>query len=58
MKKNAPNFGAFSGSDATAKAIASMVGVGKTTVRNAAKFTEALEAVEQVSPKATSKTLS
>ena len=50
--EKAPKLGAFSGHDATAKAIASMVGVGKTTVRNAAKFTEAVEALKQVSPKA------
>ena len=46
-------FAPFSGSHATAKGLASSIGVGERTVRYAAKFTEALEALEQVSLKAT-----
>lgn len=41
-----------SGSDATAKAIAKQVGVGATTVWRAEKFTDAVEALQQVSPEA------
>jgi len=50
--ENAENFSAFSGSSATARAVAEQVGVNEKTVRNAAKFTEAVEALQQVSPKA------
>ena len=46
------NFASRLGSDATARAIAAQIGVGERTVRNAAKFTEAVEALQQVSPKA------
>ena len=42
----------FSGHAATAKTVASQIGVGEKTVRRAAKFTEAVEALEQVSPEA------
>ena len=45
-------FATFSGHAATAKTIAAQIGVGERTVRNAAKFTEAVEALQQVSPKA------
>jgi len=38
-------FATFSGHAATAKTIAAQIGVGERTVRNAAKFTEAVEAL-------------
>jgi hypothetical protein len=41
-----PNFGTRLGSAATARAIAEQVGVGKTTVRNAEKFADAVEALQ------------
>ena len=50
--KKEEKFSSFSGSDATARAVAEQVGVNEKTVRNAAKFTEAVEALQQVSPKA------
>jgi Transcriptional activator, adenine-specific DNA methyltransferase len=50
--ENGENFAPFSGSHATARAVAEQVGVNEKTVRNAAKFTEAVEALQQVSPKA------
>ncbi len=39
----------FSGHAATAKSIAAQLGVSEKTVRNAEKFAEALEALEEVS---------
>jgi len=40
------------GGNVTAEIIAKQVGVGQATVRRAEKFTEAVEALQQVSPKA------
>ena len=45
-------FTTLSGSAATAKTVAAQIGVSEKTVRNAAKFTEAVEALQQVSPEA------
>jgi hypothetical protein len=53
----APNFGARSGKDATARAIAEQVGVGKTTVRNAEKFADAVETLQEISPQAAERVL-
>jgi DNA-directed RNA polymerase specialized sigma subunit len=40
------------GSDATARAVAKATGVSEKTVRNAGKFADAVEALQQVSPEA------
>jgi predicted HAD superfamily Cof-like phosphohydrolase len=45
------------GSHATAKAIAEQVGVGQATIRRAEKFTDAVEALQQVSPQAAERVL-
>jgi hypothetical protein len=47
----------FSGSHATARAIAEQVGVGQATVRRAEKFADAVEALQGVSPKAAERVL-
>jgi hypothetical protein len=52
-----PNFGTRLGSAATARAIAEQVGVGKTTVRNAEKFADAVEALQEISPQAAERVL-
>lgn|GEM_PF-4051557 len=49
-RNNVVNFTTFSGSAATAKAVASEFGVGEKTVRRAADFARAVEAIEQRSP--------
>ncbi|MBC7219066.1 MAG: hypothetical protein H5T49_02885 [Hadesarchaea archaeon] len=46
-----------SGSAATAKAIAKSTGIGEKTVRRAAAFAKALDAVKQISPKAAERIL-
>jgi hypothetical protein len=45
------------GSAATAKAIAEQVGVNEKTVRRAEKFTDAVEALQEVSPQAAERVL-
>jgi 16S rRNA G966 N2-methylase RsmD len=45
------------GSHATAKAIAEQVGVGQATIRRAEKFTDAVEALQEVSPQAAERVL-
>jgi hypothetical protein len=52
-----PNFGTRLGSAATARAIAEQFGVGKTTVRNAEKFADAVEALQEISPQAAERVL-
>jgi len=47
----------LSGSAATAKAIAEQVGVNEKTVRRAEKFTDDVEALQQVSPQAAERVL-
>jgi hypothetical protein len=47
----------FSGSHATARAIAEQVGVGQATVRRAEKFADAVETLQQVSPQAAERVL-
>jgi hypothetical protein len=50
-------FSSFSGSNATAKAIAKQVGVNEKTIRNAEKFTDAVATLQQVSPQAAERVL-
>ena len=45
------------GSDATARAVAKATGVSEKTVRNAGKFAEAVEALQEVSPQAAERVL-
>ena len=47
----------FSGHAATARVIAEQVGVGEKTVRNAEKFADAVEALQEVSPQAAERVL-
>jgi hypothetical protein len=47
----------FSGSAATARAIAEQIGVNEKTVRRAEKFADAVETLQQVSPKAAERVL-
>jgi hypothetical protein len=47
----------LSGSAATAKAIAEQIGVSEKTVRNAEKFTEAVETLQEISPQAAERVL-
>jgi hypothetical protein len=54
---NGLNLSPFSGSHATAWAIAKQVGVGQATVRRAEKFTDAVEALQEVSPQAAERVL-
>jgi hypothetical protein len=51
------NLSTLSGSAATAKAIAEQVGVNEKTVRRAEKFTDAVEALQEVSPQAAERVL-
>jgi len=46
------NFTTFSGSAATARHVGGMFGVGEKTVRNAAEFAKAVDALAEVEPKA------
>jgi methylase of polypeptide subunit release factors len=46
------NFTTFSGSAATARHVGSMFGVGEKTVRNAAEFANAVDAIAEVAPEA------
>jgi hypothetical protein len=50
-------FSTLSGSATTAKAIAEQVGVSEKTVRNAEKFADAVEALQEVSPQAAERVL-
>jgi hypothetical protein len=50
-------FTTLSGSAATARAIAEQVGVGEKTVRNAEKFADAVEALQEISPQAVARVL-
>jgi N6-adenosine-specific RNA methylase IME4 len=45
------------GSNATARVIAEQVGVGQATIRRAEKFTDAVEALQEVSPQAAERVL-
>jgi len=51
-ENNGEKFSPFSGSHATAKAIASIAGVTEKTVRHAAEFAKAVDEVKEVSPEA------
>jgi len=51
------NFSTVKGSAATAKMIAAMFGVSERTVRNAAKFADAVEALQEISPQAAERVL-
>jgi hypothetical protein len=51
------NFTTRKGSAATAIALAEQLGVGEKTVRNAEKFTDAVEALQQISPQAAERVL-
>jgi len=51
-------FTSLRGSDATARAVAKATGVSEKTVRNAGKFAEAVEALQEVSPQAAERVLS
>jgi hypothetical protein len=51
------NLSTFSGSAATAKAIAAQVGVNEKTVRRAEKFADVVEALHEVSPQAAERVL-
>jgi len=48
-EENGENFTPFRGSHATARALAEQLGVSEKTVRNAEKFADAVEALQQVS---------
>jgi hypothetical protein len=50
-------FSPLSGPHATAEAIAAQIGVSYRTVQNAAKFTDAVETLQQVSPQAAERVL-
>jgi hypothetical protein len=54
---NGLNLSPFSGSHATARAIAEQVGVGQATVRRAEKFADAVEALQEISPQAAERVL-
>jgi hypothetical protein len=54
---NGLNLSPFSGSHATARAIAEQVGVGQATVRRAKKFADAVEALQEISPQAAERVL-
>jgi len=54
---NGVNLTPFSGSHATAKALAAQLGIGEKTVRRAAKFADAVEALQEISPQAAQKVL-
>jgi hypothetical protein len=51
------NLSTRGGSAATAIALAEQLGVGEKTVRNAEKFTDAVEALQQISPQAAKRVL-
>jgi len=55
--ENGENFTPFRGSHATAKAVAKQVGISEKTVRNAEKFAEAVEALQEISPQAAERVL-
>jgi len=50
--ENAVKFTAFSGRSATARQVGEIFGVGEKTVRNAAEFAKAVDALAEVEPKA------
>jgi hypothetical protein len=56
-EENGENFTPFRGSHATARALAEQLGVSEKTVRNAEKFTDAVETLQQVSPQAAERVL-
>jgi hypothetical protein len=56
-EENGENFTPFRGSHATARALAEQLGVSEKTVRNAEKFTDAMEALQEVSPQAVARVL-
>ena len=55
--ENGANFAPFSGSHATSRYIASLHGVGERTVRNAAEFAKAVDAVAELQPEAAERIL-
>jgi hypothetical protein len=56
-EENGENFTPFRGSHATARALAEQLGVSEKTVRNAEKFTDAVEALQKISPQAVARVL-
>jgi hypothetical protein len=50
-------FSTFSGSAATARAIAKQIGVSEKTVRNSEKFADAVETLQEISPQAAERVL-
>jgi N6-adenosine-specific RNA methylase IME4 len=54
---NGLNLSPFSGSHATARAIAEQAGVGQATVRRAEKFADAVETLQEISPQAAERVL-
>jgi hypothetical protein len=54
---NGLNLSPFSGSHATARAIAEQLGVGQATVRRAEKFADAVETLQEISPQAAERVL-
>jgi hypothetical protein len=56
-EENGENFTPFRGSHATARALAEQLGVSEKTVRNAEKFTDVVEALQEVSPQAAERVL-
>jgi len=56
-EENGVNFTPFSGSHATARAIAEQLGVSEKTVRNSEKFADAVETLQEISPQAAERVL-
>jgi hypothetical protein len=56
-EENGENFTPFRGSHATARALAEQLGVSEKTVRNAEKFADAVEALQEISPQAAERVL-
>ena len=56
-EENEVKFTSFSGSNATARAIAEQLGVSEKTVRNAEKFADAVGALQKISPQAAERVL-
>jgi N6-adenosine-specific RNA methylase IME4 len=56
-EENVDKLSTFSGSAATARAVAKQIGVNEKTVRRAEKFAEVVETLQQVSPQAAERVL-
>jgi hypothetical protein len=56
-EENVDKLSTFSGSAATAKAIAKQIGVNEKTVRRAEKFADAVETLQEISPQAAERVL-